>query len=423
MNLLTRNNLPFIILLGVLLTLPFAHVKNMIFDTPFYGAEIVLIIFFILKFLSQFFVVEKKKKFLPDRLFLFGATLFLLGALVAFFMNPFSTRGLGMLKSWFFFPWLFGLFIFLEAQQHERRELFLKVWGVVMGATALASLMLFFTGAVTYDHRLLGAYDSPNFLAIFIAPAGLLFLHFLFSETKKSFFEKIFLFSGGSVVFITVLLTHSYGTWLALFCSASLFLFGLSRLSGKRKRFLIPLLVFLVILFGVFSFERGSEKWQALSSLEERSSLASRMMIWQAASRIASDHPLFGIGVGRFQIEYLSYQAFFPPYLEWAVPEPHNIILAVLLSTGLMGLFGFLLMLGRFLILARRVFVRGEEEKKREALLFASLLTLFLVYGLTDTPYFANDLSYTFVLVLSLGFASFAQEKTLREEGSQSSIL
>jgi O-antigen ligase len=413
MNLLQKYNHPLFVLMGIVLLLPFAQVKSVFFGVPVYVPEMVLLGYITFCFFSP----QLEKRRMPDKLFLLGAGLFLLGALVTFLVNPSSLRGLGMLKSWFFFPWLFGLFLFWEAQRHEERDLFLKSWYIVIGATALVNLILFFEGFVTYDHRLSGTYPSPNFLALFVAPALLLSVHFFFSKTKKSLFEKMLFFVGGAGAGVTVILTRSYGTELALLSALLVLLSGWFILAKKPQRFLIPILLFFVLLLGVVSFEHGSEKWQALSSLEQRSSLASRIMIWQAAWRIISDHPLFGIGVGRFQEEYLLYQTFFPPYLEWAVPEPHNLFFAVFLSTGLLGLFGFFLLVGRFIFLARVTFLYGEEQKKREALLFLSLLALFLVYGLTDTPYFKNDLAYIFVLTLSLGLASFGQEKTLQEEG------
>ena len=54
-------------------------------------------------------------------------------------------------------------------------------------------------------------------------------------------------------------------------------------------------------------------------------------------------NPLFGIGPGNFQNKYLEYQKYFPPYLEWSAPQPHNIFLAFWLESGLLGLAGFVI--------------------------------------------------------------------------------
>ncbi|OGI21597.1 MAG: hypothetical protein A3J06_01000 [Candidatus Moranbacteria bacterium RIFCSPLOWO2_02_FULL_48_19] len=104
---------------------------------------------------------------------------------------------------------------------------------------------------------------------------------------------------------------------------------------------------------------------------------------------------LFGIGLGRFQEVYLEYQKYFPPYLEWAVPQPHNLYLAVWLQTGLLGLIGFILLVSRAIILL-------IKNKSRESALLLGLLTLYLIYGLFDTPFFKTDLAFSFWLVIAL---------------------
>ena len=104
---------------------------------------------------------------------------------------------------------------------------------------------------------------------------------------------------------------------------------------------------------------------------------------------------LFGIGLGRFQAVYLEYQKYFPPYLEWAVPQPHNLYLAVWLQTGLMGLIGFII------LVARSIFIL-IKNKNREAVLLLGILTLYLVCGLFDTPFFKTDLAFSFWLAIVL---------------------
>jgi O-antigen ligase len=153
--------------------------------------------------------------------------------------------------------------------------------------------------------------------------------------------------------------------------------------------------------------EYGSEKWQALTSFEERSSLSSRLMIWRSAGKILEDHWIFGIGLGRFQIMYLEYQRYFTPYLEWAVPEPHNWYFATLFSAGIAGFIGFVILVGRFLFLQNTVFLLDRQKERRFfALITVSIMIFYLVYGLTDTPYFKNDLALSFWLLIGLGLAA-----------------
>ncbi|HLC95062.1 MAG TPA: O-antigen ligase family protein, partial [Patescibacteria group bacterium] len=178
---------------------------------------------------------------------------------------------------------------------------------------------------------------------------------------------------------------------------ASLFCIFLDTTLTRRTKQAIFLL--LVVIFGAFLLlEVDNTKWSSLTLLEERSSLTSRVMIWQAAAKMIGEHPLLGIGVGRFQAVYLEYQQYFPPYLEWAVPQPHNMFLAVWLQTGILGLASFVFLVGHTFFLLLR-----ETKKETPALL--GLLVLYLVCGIVDTPYFKTDQVFAFWVLIALIFS------------------
>jgi len=426
MTLSLRHGSFFFVLL-VFMLLPFAHAKVLFFGFPLYFPEIAILLalFFFL------FAHRKKNRtaeplpFFPDRWVIFGSIFFLGGALLSFFSNPFSLTGLGMLKSWFFFPFVFGFLLWHHTRELRVRECILFIWLCVLLGVALRSLLFFAFGELTYDGRLAGDYPSPNFLALFMAPAPLLlFYFFLFSTGVNSIprLLRTFLYGTGlALVLLVLFATHSYGAWLGI--GGATFVFCLGKiyrgtLLVSWKKYLLVTFIFLVSVVGIFVLEREGSKWHSLVTQDSRSSLASRFMIWRAATQIAIDHPFFGIGVGRFQNMYLTYQRHFPPYLEWAVPEPHNLLLAIFFATGVLGLCGFLIMCGRLILLLLRNFFRCAEEKERNfSLLMLSLWTLFLIYGLTDTPYFNNDLALLFFLMVALSLSHKSQkEKTLSEE-------
>lgn len=412
---LLGHNPVFLALLLAVFLLPFAQVKVLLFDLPLYLHEIAITVAFSF-FLPSLFKGKRADFFLRDGGILLGAILFFSGAALSFFTNPFSLTGLGMLKSWFLFPFLAGWLIFSESRTPEKREAFFSAWFLTLLFTALGSLIFLLMGELTYDHRLSGLYDSPNFLAIFLAPAPLLalYLSFLPKESGgRSLFWSTLLFFGSLSVLIVLFFTRSYGVWGALLSATIFFLFGARLIHGFSKKTLLLMLALFFSVGTFLFFEQGSEKWQAMLSFDDRSSFASRLMIWQAAVKIFSDNAVFGIGVGRFQAEYLEYQQYFPPYLEWAVPEPHNLYLAVLLATGLIGCLGFLILVGRFGYLAIQALLSETDEARRlTSALTLTLLFLTLVYGMTDTPYFKNDLALSFMLILALGLSTLkSQEK------------
>ncbi|MCK4891949.1 MAG: hypothetical protein KAS78_04730, partial [Candidatus Pacebacteria bacterium] len=82
-------------------------------------------------------------------------------------------------------------------------------------------------------------------------------------------------------------------------------------------------------------------------------------------------------------------------YLEWAVPQPHNIFLAFYLQTGLIGFIGFVLILIWF-------FKRMNEAVPRSYNIINALMLYVLIHGFVDTTYWKNDLSLMFWLIIGM---------------------
>jgi putative inorganic carbon (HCO3(-)) transporter len=204
------------------------------------------------------------------------------------------------------------------------------------------------------------------------------------------------LFIAHCLLLTVIYLTYSYGAWLGLMAS---FIFLLIIFYQKRiqlGRFRLVLLaiglIFLVFVSACLSQIPG-QKFQDLMELSYPS-LKSRLIIWQSAWQMTKDHPLVGIGPGLFQKYYLDYQTQMPPYLEWAVPQPHNLFLAFWLQTGLFGLLGFIWLLALF-------FRQGKSGQLINYFLMAAMIYL-LAHGLIDTTYWKNDLAIIFWLITGL---------------------
>lgn len=410
-----RHFIRLVLLLDIFL-LPLAHLKLVIFGVPFYSIELPIVVA-----LSVYGYGWKKGWFSPTWVnfqnpFFLGIVFFVGGALLSFVANPFSLTGLGMLKTWFVFPLLFvWLWIEMDPDGSDV-EYALLAWLSTIVIGALISMVYFFSGAVTYDGRLTGWYTSPNYLAFFLSPGILLayffFFHPLFS--KKRLFRSV-CFVVFILLAVTLFFTHSYGVWISLVLAVLFVVFFEKTAISWRKK--LATVTVLAVLCGSFILsESGSEKWQAVASFQERSSLASRVTIWQAAIRIIAERPFLGIGIGRFQEVYLTYQPHFPPYLEWAVPQPHNLYLALWLQTGLVGLLGFLFLVGAWMV---RMMVIGVAPiagaSQSVCVLLVALLILILVTGLVDTPFFKTDLAFVFWYCIAFGMGLLKTQKKRSE--------
>ena len=85
--------------------------------------------------------------------------------------------------------------------------------------------------------------------------------------------------------------------------------------------------------------------------------VASRQALWMGAIRMAADHPVLGVGPGRFGVESRRYVRNSP--LDIDHPVVHNSYLHVLAETGLLGLAAFLGFVGS----TWRLLVRGERRR------------------------------------------------------------
>ncbi|MEI7621090.1 MAG: O-antigen ligase family protein [Candidatus Moraniibacteriota bacterium] len=311
------------------------------------------------------------------------------------------------MKSWFLLPLFFSYLVFITLKDEFETEKALFSLYCSTSLVAIISLGYELTGFVTFDGRLQGFYTSPNYLAMYLAPGAILGVYF-FTKTlqqniklsKKTFF--------GLSLILTILVifyTYSYATWLALFASLLLTTY----FYFPKNQFYLVLTCSCVLCLGLLASQANTQKFSTIIHFSERSSLSSRFIIWQASIKMLIENPLVGIGPGNFQTKYLILQPYFPPYLEWAVPQPHNIFLAFWLQSGLIGLFGFLFLLG-FLFL--QFLLEIKNKKTPLASVFFAFFVYLILHGFVDTPFWKNDLAFVFwvFVFLSLNYTIILQK-------------
>jgi len=316
-------------------------------------------------------------------------------------MSPQPRVSLGALKGWFIEPVLFALMMRSVLKQPEQQKKALVALATSGVCVALAAIFYWFLGGITFDGRVRAFYESPNMLATQVAPAILIVALGRLNAKGKAHLRvkgvccegrvaklqlkiqnwRAVLPIGAGVLLIVVLfLTRSVGAIISLFVTFFLWwVCGKLRGKpwGKRAGILVGGVLLLVPLVSFFV-----DPWTFRPS-----SLASRLMIWKSALLIAQSHGLSGRGLGTFQYDYLAYQAHFPPYLEWAVPHPHNIFLGTLLAGGILGLCGIVC------ILFSAVQRFRELLSKQSAASFAVFFVLLylLLHGIIDNTLWRGD--------------------------------
>ena len=347
-------------------------------------------------------IIMKKKKYIVS------ISLIFLGMIMSLIINKNYAVGSGIIKGWFLFPLVFVFSISQIIKKDKILNIFraLYVSAFLISILALGYLLL---GEVTFDGRLEGFFNSPNYLAMYLAPALIMLTQSAKHKAQSYSLElKIFVLTSGLVILAVFYFTFSYAAWLAVI--SSLVITEIIR-KGRfsRRTFLI---IFILFIFSIF--QSRSVKFNDLVGYNSRSSLASRVMIWQSAGKILRDNWLWGIGPGNFQEKYLEYQKYYPPYLEWAVPHPHNLYLTFWLYSGIIGFSGFIALL---VVWFREIYPHaknpkgylfdkeeghfGVEAKKDDnavKFIILGIMLYILIHGIVDTTYFKNDLAVIFWL-------------------------
>jgi putative inorganic carbon (HCO3(-)) transporter len=123
------------------------------------------------------------------------------------------------------------------------------------------------------------------------------------------------------------------------------------------------------------------------------SSMDGRREIFVATLAMLRDSPIFGLGLGGF-----TYQ------LHGIVPHPypHNLWLAFWVETGIAGAVAFAIILFGLLWRGWRAWPRTDGFER--IVLWGALgaLSLWLVHGLVDTPYWKNDMSVEFWMLAAI---------------------
>lgn len=384
-------------LLSVPLTLIFAQEKLLIVGIPLYVPEILTIGAF-----GSLIFLERRLPDIPLKrnIFFWAFALMIFGFFLSIVFNDVTPHGYGRLKSWFLFPALYGVMLVFSLRRGllslgcVLRTVFLS--GVVIGIATLFSAIFF--GGFSYDHRLHGFFPSPNHLAMLLGTAILVGISHGVSLRINTRNERFFVFSGVTFLSMLLLLTQSYGVIFSLIGVLGLALVKYhNQFSQTQKR-----VVFFgfALCIGVL-LSLSDAKWQSLITFDERSSIVSRGMIWHSAVRMIGEHPLAGIGLGNFQEQYLAYQQYFPPYLEWSVPHPHNIFLDIWLEGGIFSLIGFCIGLGTLLFSGASYFWQKKNGSIQRVFSFL-LVVYFLLIGMTDVPFLRNDLAYFFAIAFAM---------------------
>ncbi|MDD5251544.1 MAG: O-antigen ligase family protein [Patescibacteria group bacterium] len=329
-------------------------------------------------------------------------TLLLVGATIGTLVSPDLRAALGVWRAYFIEPMLF--FVIAADALHTENDRRLVLFGLTATVIVVGLIAFYqkFTGwgipnpywADALTRRVTAFYGYPNAIALTVAPTVVLLAAGAYEMIRKgSTLEK-----GASLLLAMAVLLGIAATAFAvskgglMAITVGLIVLGLMRRPTRAATLIAIIAGCAVILFWSPALERAS----SLVGLRDPSGSV-RASIWSETSAMLADHPVFGAGLSGYQQVFVPYHR--ADYIEIFM-YPHNIVLNFWTETGLIGLVGFFWLLGAAGWMAWRA-ARSKRGGWWPTAIVATM-TVIVVHGLVDVPYFKNDLAMAFWLLLAL---------------------
>jgi len=366
----------------VIFCLPLYLVRFEIFGIPTTVLEVLIYILFIFWLVKRFRFKEFKKMFIAHCSLFIAIFLIIIGVSLATIFSSDLRTSAGIWKAWFIDPLLF--FVILIATIKNIKQIKGVFYSLFLSGTIVSIISFIYLIQGKFDpvNRLQAFYDSPNYLAMYLAPMLILGCGLWFT-TKKQLI-RILLITSYVLLITNLFFTKSFGAWVGVIIALAfgLIVYFFKKPVQSRKKFwaIFIFSVILLVIIGCFSVQYRS------------SSLGARLIIWEKAISIYKINPFLGIGPGTFE-------TYFPPYPEWGVPQPHNIFLAFLLQTGLVGFIGFIWLLIYFFKIGFKLLT---AHCSLFTVILVSIMFYILIHGLVDTTYWKNDLAVIFWTIVAL---------------------
>lgn len=351
------------------------------------------------------FHLWKRRLFSP---LTYPALALLLVSALAVLISPTHYQALGLWRAYFLEPILVYFVLLTKLREENFSKWLLMSWvGSALWISALATfqwLQAILTPHLSHDPRFgrpLAVFNSSNDVALFVGPLAALSV-VLFRIHKLLIIAILILFSA-------VWISGSRGGALAL-GSVEVFLllaFIWNKISPKLRRLSLQisagLTILLIVAAGTYFFTLNTYHPPPKKSYQRAYSDTEvvRLCIWQATRNMVIDHPIFGVGINGFHEDYPKYHTCDSEDFQY----PHNIILNIWVELGLAGIAAFTWI---YWVAIREIIKSKGTLLVKSA--FLGALIYSLIHGLVDVPYFKNDLSLEFWVLLA-AIAAFKEGK------------
>lgn len=397
----------------------------------------------ILSFVSWIFNLLKEYKFNLNKYwqekknrisypFKWEIILVLLISYGAIFAASLSSGALGIFKAYFFEPIIFFILL-VNILGKDKKRVEKIIWPLLVSALAVSVVAIYqkITGQFIFNEfwaneatrRSVSFFGFPNAVGLYLAPIVVILVSFLQQNFKRKNIGQIIIISVTIILsLLSIYFAQSEGALIGI--AAAAIFYGLLVNKRMQQTMIIVLVLGLMLIVSIPKLLDYVKHKGTLSDLSGQI----RQQQWiETKKMLLHDNTwIWGAGLSGYQDEVLPYhqEGIFvknddPNWLEkvrtsaeyrqqvWQPTElymyPHNIFLNFWSELGLLGMLLFAWIIGKYIYWSVRLFRLGEKKGKPNLIILGlgAALIAILVHGLVDVPYFKNDLSAFFWLLVA----------------------
>lgn len=332
--------------------------------------------------------------------------IFLLSSIISIFVSDMWFFSLGEWRAFFLEPMLLFLVLIGRKEIFKKDDLLLALIFSTLSITLYAVVQKF-TGwgiatpqwSAEATRRVTAFFSSPNAVGLYVAPILMLMIAVIVSKAKQSIgsarstmglLRQPVMASILAMIMITVAViafTKSQGALIGIGAGLLVFIFFV----GHKK-----IAVAIAIAGIVFSLVVPSMRQAVLFQDQANKN---RLRLWGYSWTFLAQSPKnFVLGTGVRQFFRKVQKPYYDKYVMERLIYPHNIFLNFWTEIGLPGMLAVIAMLGYIFYLANKI--RKDNIVIGAGLMAA--LTVLVVHGLVDVPYFKNDLAFLFWILMAI---------------------
>jgi len=356
--------------------------------------------------------------------------LILIAAWTGLAVSGFNDGALGIFKAYFLEPIMLYIVIINQGRGPEKKF----IWPLVISAAVISAVAFFqqISGDFIFNElwanlatrRVTSVFAYPNAVGLYLAPIFFLSSALFFSYPKYSnlitSLKKLATIIVSASILAAIFFARSEGALLAIIIGTLIVLF----LHNRRSRIIAIGITIVGIIFVSLYTPAGQYAEKKLSLMDLSGQI--RRQQWKETMEMLNDKRLIsGAGLNNYQQvvapfhqdgifvknddpEWHRHVVWNEEYRKrmWQPVEiylyPHNIFLNFWTEIGLIGAILFIWLIARYLYDALRLLNKINEKRRCLLLGLIGAMSALFIHGLVDVPYFKNDLSVLFWLLIAL---------------------